>query len=125
MDSHLNESHVCLMKNWSTFRKMKASAEEVEEHILEIAKTVAVDILRQYGPLLESGTSKLEKDRHLEFRPVALVNFRQQGIVLFNFGIEGIELDEIFRTDAGGWFQAYLYAPNRDRGEHQAIFSSL
>jgi hypothetical protein len=123
MNTHLNESHVCLIKNWSTFRKMKASADEVEEYIFGIVKNVFADIVRQHSSLLESDMSKLEKEHWLNIQPKSLVNFKQQGIVLFNFGIEGISLDEIFRTDAASSFQAYLYSP--DRSQHPSIYSAL
>ena len=111
------------MQNWSTFRKMKASADEVEEYILEMAKNAVTDTIRRYVGLLESDISKLEKDRWFEMHPAALVNFKQQGIVLLNFGIEEIWLDKIL--DARSDFQAYVFTPERHRDQHQSIFSSL
>lgn len=125
MNYHLNDSHVCLMNNWSTFRKMKAGADDVEKYILEIVKNVVSDTIRQSAGSFESDTSKLDKDRWFAIHPAGLKNFKQQGIVLFNFGIEGIRLDEIFGTDNKGNFQAYVYSPNRSGGQHQAIFSAL
>ena len=124
MNTHLNESHVCLMKSWSTFRKMKASEYEVEEFIREVAKTVVSDIVRQHGSLLESDMSKLEKEQWISINPASLVNFGQQNIILFNFGIEGISLDKIFRADATSDFQAYVFSP-WSQSQYPAIFSAL
>ncbi len=123
MNTHLNESHVCLMKNWSTFGRMKTSADEVEEYILEIAKNVVTDTVHQYAGLLASDSGKLTKDRWFDMHLKSVVNFKQQGIKLFSFGIEGIRLDEIFRTDGG--FRAYVYSYDRNQEKGEAIFSAL
>src|SRR5437868_11559942 len=104
---------------------MKISAEEVEKYIQEVAKTVAADLLRRYHSLLESNISKLDKEHWFEVHPTALSNFKEQGIVLLSFGIEGIELDEMFRADANGRFRGYIFAHSRSEGQHQALFSAL
>jgi hypothetical protein len=122
MNSALNESHVCLIKKWSIFQKMKTSEQEIEKYLNEVAKTVAAETVRRYPGLLQE-IGKLEKEHWFDVYPGVLANFRQQGIAFLKFGIEGIEPAQIVRTDANGWFRAYVYG---DRSEqHEALFSAL
>src|SRR5207248_1080817 len=107
-----------------TFQKMKAGANEVEEYLLEVAKNVVADTLRQHGGLLESDTSDLLKDRWFDFSPKDLVNLKQQGVGLFRFGIEGIRTDVILESDPKEVFRAYVYFRVGSK-ETEAMFSRL
>jgi hypothetical protein len=111
------------MKNWSTFEKMKASAAEVESYIWEIAKDAVTGVVLQHPGLLESDIDESEKWRYFDLSLRDLVNFKQQGIKLFSFGIEEISLNGIFRTD--GEFRAYVYSHDRNQRKGEAIFPVL
>ena len=124
MNTHLNESHVCLMNNWSTFRKMKASEDEVGEYIRGIAKSVVSNMVHEHGSLFESDMSQLEKQQWISITPASLINFKKKNIDLISFGIEGIKLDMIFQPDSASLFQAYVYSP-WSQSEHPAIYSAL
>ena len=63
MEPPLNTSHICLVKNWTTFQRMKVSAEEVEDYLVRIAKNVVAETIREYSGLLENDVSALEKQR--------------------------------------------------------------
>lgn len=121
----MNTSHVCLVKNWTTFRKMQMSAGEIDKHLMEVVKGVIKDIIRQHGSWLaenENNEKNLEKWYEFALTPKNLIDFKRQGVKLFDFGIEGICLDEIV---AEGDFQAYVYSPDRNAKKHEGIFFVL
>jgi hypothetical protein len=73
---HMDASHVCLVKNWVTFQRMKASEEEVEHYLLSTAKSVADELVRKYAGLLETDSTSLEKYKELQLFPKDLKNFK-------------------------------------------------
>ena len=105
---------------------MKDGEEEVEKYLMEIATAVFTDVIHKYGSLLELNQeqSNLEKVDQFAMHPKNLVNFKQQGIVLFDFGIEGICADQILRADANYGFQAFVYSFS-GRDKHEPIYHAL
>ncbi len=124
MTTQLNESHVCLLDNLSTFRKMKAGEIEVNEYIQEIAKIVVSEIVNQHSSLLVGDLSGIKKEEWISITPARLVNYKKQNITLFNFGIEGLSVNQIFPMDGNGRFQAYVYS-NWSQSQNPELCSKL
>jgi hypothetical protein len=126
MNHPIDESHVCLMKNWTTYKKTKMSENEIQSYILEIAKNVVAEVARPKFDLFEIDIKRIESSHWFGICPKTLAYANQSGMGLFYFGIEGLEPDEILRSESTSWFRAFVYSENRNQDQNlAALFQSI
>ena len=68
MKTMLDDSHVSLIRDWATFQKMKRAADEIENYLVEVARSCSIELRKRYGPALAFNDDKLYKEHREEVR---------------------------------------------------------
>src|SRR5581483_8701598 len=100
MKTLLDASHICLIKQWRTFQKMKRSADEVQQHLTEAALGAIVELKKRYAPDLQSFDREIVKEQWFDIYPRELTSFGEMGIDLVKFGIRHLAVDGLIDPNA-------------------------
>jgi hypothetical protein len=127
MTQKLDASHICLIRGWQTFRKMRESETEIEKYLIGIVQEAKEKLTARYGESIEID-DKSEKGHYFDVFPKELSNSKNSkhpASEVFRLGAEGICLEELAKDSSDTYFRAYAYSPLKMEGTNSTVLAEV